>query len=709
MEKREPKKSGTGDEGAARNDFRAAAKSEPISLLNFPRPRGGQATRWIVSASAATISLMVFVLLVLRVLSHAPFFDESFHVHFLWLLSTGLKPEADYFCQYPALAYIVAVPLVKMLPASVYILLVLRGTSVVVCCLIALLFYRHGRESVGSGIAGLLPCLLIVAAPDIGAFLAEYSIDHLAALTAIGAMTLFFRPRGAIGVGTACGLSLLSVAITPKYILPLFFGLLGALAAALYPPDWRRRGAVAAAAVMGSLAAALLVVALFWLANISLADNFRYSHLLMSRLNLSIQNRDPVRPLGMLALQFVSRHWLLTIVLLAGLACWGFRRRREGLLASLPGAGVILGMAAFTFLAWKNLRLEQYMTPMLFSTALFAPYGFPKPNAGKLLRWLQWLLLAAAALDVSVQLWKVPGEFRQAPYGARNAASLRLLPDQVLMQPPVLKCLGFYDSILHYVPENERVVAMWPYHPLLRRDLTWVTNDEIPSYSQFMAHGDPALKYFERRRFSEALESNPPAMIALRGLHSNYPAGWDGICTDFLRHHLNSYLVFFVDTNNIHIFLRRDLVPDQAAATARFRGAMEIDVRHVPVLMALGDQFYSMGSFDEAIANYRKATEIEPDNVVAHSKLGISLAKLGRFQEADEQFQKAVEKCGENQRLELLITFGDKLTRLGRLPEALQYYGKALDLASQQRDKPRAEEISARIKRLSPNAPPGNR
>jgi tetratricopeptide (TPR) repeat protein len=252
-------------------------------------------------------------------------------------------------------------------------------------------------------------------------------------------------------------------------------------------------------------------------------------------------------------------------------------------------------------------------------------------------------------------------------------------------------------------------VALYLFHPLLRRDLTWVTFDEIPSLSQFLSPGDPALKYFERGYFSEALESNPPAMIALYGLDANYPPGWQGICTDFVRRHMNSYAVFAVDTNNIHIFLRRDLVPDQAAATARFRGAMEIDVRHVPSLMALGDQFYSMGSYDEAIAKYRKATEIEPDNEVARSKLGISLANLGRFQEADEQFQKAVEKCGEDQRVDLLFAIGDELAKLGRLREAQQYYGKALDLASQQGDKPRAEAISERIRRLSPNAPRGNR
>jgi tetratricopeptide (TPR) repeat protein len=653
---------------------------------------------------------MVLALMVLRVLSHAPFFDETLHVRFLWLFSTGLKPEADYFCQYPALGYIVAVPFVKLLPASVYLLLVLRGASVVVCCLIGLLFYRHGRDSVGSGIAGLLPCLLIVSAPDNGAFLAEYSIDHLAALTAIWAMTLFFRPRSAIGVATACGLSLLSVAITPKYVLPLFFGFLGTIAAALYPPDWRRRGTVAAAAAAaaGSLAAAILVIGLYWLANVSFVDNFRYSHALMSRYNRSNQDRDLVRPLGALALDFVSWHWLLTFVLLVGLVCWVIRRRREGLLSSLPGAGIILGMAVFILLAWKNLRLEQYMTPMLFTAALFAPYGFPNRNAAGALRWLRWLLLAGTALVVSAQLLKVPGEFRQAPYGARSAASLCLVPGQVSMQPPLLEYLSFYNSILEYVPRDERVVAIWPYHPLFRRDLTWVTNDDEPSFSRFMAPDDPALGNFETKLFSEALERNPPAMIALRGMDSNYPPGWEGVCADFLRRHLKSYAAFSVDTNDTRIMLRRDLVPDEAAAAERFQGAVEIDVHQVATLIALGDHFSAIGSYDEAIAKYRKAAEIEPDSMVAHSKLGISLARCGRLPEAVEQFREAVEKCGENRRVELLIVFGDELARLGRAPEALRQFGQALDLASRQGDKRRAEDISARIKQLSPTAPPGN-
>ncbi len=119
----------------------------------------------------------------------------------------------------------------KVFPQSVYLFLGLRGLSVATCCLIAYLFYRHGKNAVGDGIAGLLPVWLIAAAPDNGAFLVEYSIDHLAALAAVGAMTFFFLPCRPARFAAASGLALFSIAVTPKYILPLGFGLLGYAAA----------------------------------------------------------------------------------------------------------------------------------------------------------------------------------------------------------------------------------------------------------------------------------------------------------------------------------------------------------------------------------------------------------------------------------------------------------------------------------------------
>ncbi len=64
--------------------------------------------RWAEKVNVYAICLLALGLLAIRALTHAPFFDETMHVRFVWLLSRGLKPESDYFCQYPALAYICA-------------------------------------------------------------------------------------------------------------------------------------------------------------------------------------------------------------------------------------------------------------------------------------------------------------------------------------------------------------------------------------------------------------------------------------------------------------------------------------------------------------------------------------------------------------------------------------------------------------------------
>lgn len=519
----------------------------------------------VETACLAVLSLLVLVLTVLRALTRFPGFDESMHVRFLWLLSTGLKPETDYFCQYPALAYILAMPVVKLLPDSAYIVLALRATSIVMYCAAAALLFRHGRNTVGSGAAGLLPALLIFAAADTGAFCIEYSIDALAALAAIWAMTLFFRPPTARSVAMACGLALLSVVFTPKYPLPLFFGLLGYLAAALFAAEWRRRIKLVAAAALGSLAAALLVVLLYWVAGVSLADNFHYAHSLMSRFNLDKQSRAAMLPPGIIGIAYLSQHWLLTPVLVISLVCWAVRARREGLLKSLPGGGVILGMAAFTVVAWKNLVYEQYMTPMLLSTALFAPYAFPNRRAGRVLKWLEWSFLAAVGVVVGWQYLSIPAAFHESQWSARSSASITLARVPLLKASPMLEMVRLYDSSLRRLPNGERVVAVWPFHPMLRRDLTWITNDDIPSFSRYLAPDDPALQAFSPEAFREALETRPPAYIAPEGLEVNYPPGWAAVCVAFLQRHASSYSAVEVFAGHIGFF-RRDLVPSKSAA-----------------------------------------------------------------------------------------------------------------------------------------------
>jgi hypothetical protein len=682
--------------------------------MNPPQPDRERILRRAENAAVAVLCLLALVLLVLRVLTHASNFDESIHIRFAWLLSTGLKPEADYFCQYPALAYICTLPYIKIFPESVYLVLALRGLSVAAFCLIGYLFWRHGRKTVGSGAAGVLPVLLIVAATDNGAFLAEYSIDHFAALTAIGALTLIFRPCRAVGLGAAAAMAVLSVTFTPKYVLPLSFGLLGAAAAALIAPPlppgesrgegWRRRGAVVVAGSLGCLAAVLLVVLLYWLANVSFADNFRYAHLLMSKYNLEQQKREFSMAVGAMLATFLARHALLTGLLVAGIACWAIRGRREGIPSRLSGAGPLLGLAAFMIALGKNLCMEQYMTPMLFCAALYAPYCFPN-KAGRLLNWLRWSLLAVVGVAVSWQYLGVATEFRETPFNVRGSASTALGARRLFMQPPMLKMLRYCESCLRLIPEHERVVAVWPYHPLFRRDLTWVTNDDVPSFTGFLDVHDRAQAAFAPEAFRAALERNPPAFIAISRLELDYPPGWDAVCREFLRRHRADYVGFDVDSFGNEIVLRKDLVHDRPAAAAHFDRAVELEEQDASGMIDLGDKLVSHGHIQEAIAHYRKALQFNPKSGKAHNNLGILLSDSGHKDEAVEHFRLALEDCPPNKQGWVRLNLADALADTGHAREALEHFRAALALASAHDDKALAGAVLAKIKQWQLDAP----
>jgi tetratricopeptide (TPR) repeat protein len=620
--------------------------------------------RRIENAVVAVLCILSLVLVLLRVLSHSPFYDETLHIRFLWLLFKGLKPEADYFCQYPALAYIVALPYIKLFPDSPYVILALRGLSVVICCLMGLLYFRHGRNVAGSGAVGLLPFLLIIAVPDFGAFMAEYSIDHLAALTAIWAMTLFFHAPRPTRVGLVCGLSVLSVAITPKYIVPLFFGLLAYVIAAIVSSDWRRKGALVVAVVVGGLSALALVALLYRLANVSLLDNLHYAHFLTARYQLA-QSSDDKLSLSKVFVTFISRRLLVTIALMAGLACWAVRTKRQGFVASLPGAGIIFGMALFALAARKNLCMVQYMTPMLFSAALFTPYAFPTCELSKfrLLRWLRWAMPVAVTVAISIQFFEIPGEFRKTPW---NMKSSEADFGYLVMGPPMLKMISYYDACLRYIPPGERVVAAGKYHPLLRRDLTWVTFDTPEGLENYLANDDPARKLFAPEAFHKALEEHPPAYIVLAELTRYYPQDWCRVCIDFLVRHQSSYLPFRIDSNNANVWLRRDLVPDPKAAAARFRNVVDIEFTNPDDLIKIGLQLSAAGLTQEAITKYEMALKIEPDSALAHYSLALILRDTGRMQEAEEHLRKALQNCPEDERGQVQACLAQLLAREGK-------------------------------------------
>jgi hypothetical protein len=492
-------------------------------------------------AALVVVAVLAVTLLLVHAATHVPFFDETVHARYLWLLSSGLKPEVDFFSHYPIAGHALSVPLMKLLPDSAYSLIPLRGISLAAFGAIACLYFRHGRRLAGDGASGLIPLFLVATAPGLGPFLVEYSIDPLAALAGIAALTLLFCPLRPLNAALACAFSLVSVAITPKYVFPLSFGLLGAIAAyRIRKPEDRAQG-TASAAVAGSAVALILVVLLYKAAGAPMRENFRLSFVLMAKY-ISATGSSPSSVLPSETFQaFLSYNPLLAGVLVVGVSGWVRYVRRNPAPERLQEGGILLGASVMPFVVGNVIACEQYQVPVLFCMALFMPYAYPERARRGPGRWFRPLLLTAAGITILARVLAATGEFRETPLNVRSSSSLLAPHVGVVMSSPFLSILERYETCLRLVPRDERVVAVWPFHPIFRRDQTWVTWDESPSFALFLDAGDPARRNFDPDVFRDSLERRWPALIVPTRLEANYPPGWQEVCADFLRRHPEAY------------------------------------------------------------------------------------------------------------------------------------------------------------------------
>ena len=91
----------------------------------------------------------------------------------------------------------------------------------------------------------------------------------------------------------------------------------------------------------------------------------------------------------------------------------------------------------------------------------------------------------------------------------------------------------------------------------------------------------------------------------------------------------------------------------------------------------LGNEFYTLEKYEEAIASYDKALSIKPDNDQAWNNRGIALGQLGRNEETIASYDKAIEINPD-----LLHAWDGRriaLMQLGRNEEAIASYDKALE------------------------------
>jgi tetratricopeptide (TPR) repeat protein len=166
-------------------------------------------------------------------------------------------------------------------------------------------------------------------------------------------------------------------------------------------------------------------------------------------------------------------------------------------------------------------------------------------------------------------------------------------------------------------------------------------------------------------------------------------------------------------------------------AIAHYRKAIELDPKYAEAHDNLGIALGKERKASEAVAEFEKALELNPTLANAHTNLGAALAQQGRVEEALPHFEKAVEYGPEKTRqaqfnlgaalavtgrlteaiphLEeavqlsggrdtgILGILADVYARAGRYADAIQTAGRALTVATQQKNRQLIESLNAKI------------
>jgi hypothetical protein len=509
----------------------------------------------IISLFSALALLLSLAVLVLAILTHPPFFDETIHAHYSWLISRGLSPHNDFWCVYPVLGYLVVQPLFRILPATPDLFLALRFLSAILLVGAGIVLARHARRVSGWWIWGPLPFALIVITPKLGDFFAEFSIDHLAALCAVGALALAMEEPDRRRLAAASALSVVSVVATPKYAWSLAPALAAWLAYAVLKTPGRWRNVLPAAL---AAAAATAILALIYRAfGCRLFQNLYWAHLFMGKWMARLEE-CPIS-LSRTTLAFLLRHWPLGLVLLGGVAGWAAKAFRPQRAAAWTGAGILIG-TALSLLILRKYH-EQYLAPALVPLAVFPAYlaaALPGRTAKAI---LAVALAGALALTAAGQIrFRIS---RLAPFDADRVnplvESTRGMGKGIV---PALSSLRTMGAILALTPPEESVVAIWDGHPIFRRDATFITYDMGPgcSFQTLLPPDSEAYRRFQPSYFARELENRPPGCISLSHLDLNYPPGWLEVCVEFIERHPGLYRP--VNAAGLTVYLRSDL-PDR--------------------------------------------------------------------------------------------------------------------------------------------------
>ena len=119
------------------------------------------------------------------------------------------------------------------------------------------------------------------------------------------------------------------------------------------------------------------------------------------------------------------------------------------------------------------------------------------------------------------------------------------------------------------------------------------------------------------------------------------------------------------------------VLPDEALADVHLPSAEEL-ARSPAFHFQRGNELYSQGKLDEAIAAYRECVALQPEFPNARFNLGVALGDAGEYPEAVECLEKVVE--AEPERAEAHNSLGFVFARMREIKKAIAAYDRAIEL-----------------------------
>ena len=490
----------------------------------------------LISLLGGASCLWAGVVLCLNVLSAPLFFDEHQHTNCLWLVSIGRIPHTDFWSNYPALGYVFTLPFFRLLPESIYSVFALRFLALSFLMGLTGVLRFHARNLRVHWVWGVLPLAVVVLTPEVSTLVTEFRTDAYAALMAILALSIMFKEPTFLRSALSVGLSVVSLVVMPKYIYPLLLANLAYLGYGCLKLKRVKQSVVSA--VTGALVALLLSHFLLSTAGTTLWEDVYWSSIIQKKYLSHSARTEIVGSTVDTVTAYFSQFWWIGLILLLGVAGWiVIEKKKRGIWLWMGGAviaGAILSWIAGPFPA------RQYLVPGLFCLILFTPY------IGSLLK--NKTINASGALLLVVLLTQM--NIQSTRETAAKLASGQAFNDFALRQ-----------EVLNLIPRTERVVGVWPSHPTLRENLTFVGFDELRGkprgFLPVIPINSPVWNLFQPNHLAISLESSPPASIAVPSDH-DYPLGWNKVLLNFVRRHADKYQL--IDFKGEKIYIRKDLL-----------------------------------------------------------------------------------------------------------------------------------------------------